>query len=380
MNRGDDRDPRAGPSAARGSAVSLRVAPVERTAPTLVTIGEGVLEDVEAVAASSAPGARRLFVVDAGVADEAVQRRWGASRLPRTDALVVPAGERAKTREEHARIEDAVLDRGLTRDDVIVAVGGGAVLDVAGYAASTVRRGLAWIAVPTSLVAMADASIGGKTGIDHAMGKNLLGTFHPPVRVLADIRTLSTLPARDFTAGLAELYKAGVVGDASILATLRAGVPRADAPLVGLIARALAVKAALVERDLRDGGPRRALNYGHTAGHALETLFGPDAMRHGEAVAIGMGVAAEIARARGGIDAAWVARQDGDLRALGLPTAVPRGADATRLRELMRVDKKRRSGLLHTLVLPRAASGVDVVEDATTGELDAALDARRSPR
>ena len=363
------------------SAISLRIAPSGQPAPTVVEIGDGVLAAlIRRRADERRRGARDLLVVDGGVADEAVMRRWGQSRFPLEDSLVVPGGEAAKRREVHALIEDAILERGLTREDVVVAVGGGAVLDVAGFAAATARRGILWIAVPTSVVAMADASVGGKTAINHARGKNLLGAFHPPIAVCADVRTLATLPVREFTAGLAEVYKAGVVGDASILATLRAGVPEIGPALADLFARAVRVKAALVEVDLFDAGPRRALNYGHTVGHALETAMGQGAMRHGEAVAIGMGVATHIARARGLVDAAFGARQDADLAALALPTFIPRAADGARVRALVASDKKRRPGGAHTMVLPQARGGVAIVEDVTDAELDAALDARREPR
>jgi len=307
-----------------------------------------------------------------------VRAAWSGGLVIGDDVVVVPAGELAKTRAVHARLEDEVLARGLTRDDVVVALGGGAVLDATGYAAATVRRGLPWVAVPTSVVGIVDACVGGKTAIDHPRGKNLLGAFHPPALVLADVRTLATLPRRDFVAGLAEVWKAGVVGDPALLETLRAGVPPTPSALVDVFARAVRVKIALVEEDERDVGVRRGLNYGHTIGHALETALGPEAMRHGEGVAIGMGVAAELAARRGLVPPAFVARQDVDLAALGLPTRVPGSADGARVRDLVRADKKRRAGATHTMVLPRAGGGVVVVEDVVEAELEAALDARRA--
>jgi 3-dehydroquinate synthase len=234
--------------------------------------------------------------------------------------------------------------------------------------------------VPTSVVAMADAAVGGKTAINHPRGKNLLGAFHAPRLVWADVATLSSLPPRDFVAGLAEVWKAGVVGDPSILAMLRGGVPGEGDALEELLACAIRVKARLVEEDERDEGVRRALNYGHTVGHALETVLGPDVMRHGEAVAIGMGVAAELARARGLVGAAFVARQDADLARLTLPTRVPRSADGTRVLEVVGADKKRRAGAMHTWVLPHEGGGVRIVEDVTSAEIEAALDARAAGR
>ena len=374
-----------------GGDVHLRVAPRAASRPTEIRLGDGALAGLMPHVSGMFPRAGRvLFVFDAGVVPS-IERlgSWGAIIDPlgaadalkgRKATLFLPGGEASKTREVHARIEDAILKAEFTRDDAVVAIGGGAVLDVAGYAAATARRGVPWVAVPTSVVAIADASVGGKTAINHPLGKNLLGAFHPPALVIADVRTLSTLPARDFAAGLAEVYKAGVIGDSSILATLRAGVPRAGAALVDLLARAIRVKITLVEADERDEGARRALNYGHTVGHALETAMGPDAMRHGEGVAIGMGVAAEIARARGRVPEGFVVRQDADLAAFGLPSRVPRSADGARVREIVQTDKKRRPGGAHTMVLPRSDGGVDVVEDVTTSELDAALDARLASR
>ena len=261
----------------------------------------------------------------------------------------------------------------------MIAVGGGAVLDVAGYAAATARRGLPWVAVPTSGVAPADAAVGGKTGVNHPRGKNLLGAFHPPVLVLADVTTLATLPERDRVAGLAEVYKAGLVSDAGLVEALRARRdPPDDAFRVDVVSRALRVKAALVERDERDAGPRRLLNYGHTVGHALETCLGNEAMRHGEAIAIGMGVAARLAVARGLLAETFVVIQDSDLSRLGLPLHVPFGASTPRILQVLAADKKRRAGALHTVVLPRGPQRLEVFEDVTEAELSTAIDARRA--
>ena len=369
--------PPAGPTAAE---VRLRVVPTAVAPPTDVRIGDGLLAALDAAVSEALPRARRrLVVADAGLAADAVRAAWSGPFLAGEDVLLVPAGEDAKSREVHARLEDEILARGLTRDDVVVGLGGGAVLDATGYAAATVRRGTPWVAVPTSVVGIVDASVGGKTAIDHPRGKNLLGAFHPPALVVADVRPLGALPARDFTAGLAEVWKAGVVGDPGLLDLLRAGVPRGAAGLVDTFARAVRVKIALVEADERDVGVRRGLNYGHTVGHALETALGPEAMRHGEGVAIGMGVATEVAARRGLVPPAFLARQDADLAALGLPTRLPRGVVASRVLDLVGADKKRRAGGAHTMVLPRAGGGVVVAEDVRDAELEAALDARRAP-
>lgn len=353
------------------------------TATTDVVVGAGCLGRLEAAVEQRLPRARELlFVVDRGVADAKVHRRWMGEWAPDpTRSVVVPGGEAAKTREVLGKVEDAVLDAGLTRDDAVVAVGGGAVLDVAGFAASVVRRGIPWVSVGTSVVAQVDASVGGKTAVNHPRGKNLLGTFHPPVLAVADVSTLRTLPARDRTAGLAEVFKCGVVGDAGLLALLEErGARDDDGWWVEVVSRSLAVKARLVEADERDVGARRALNYGHTVGHALETATAPDGLRHGEAVAIGMGVAAEVARGRGMLSAPWIEGQDRALALLGLPTRVPAEVTPARLVTIAREDKKRRAGETFALVLPRAAGGVTVVEDVSTAELEAAIRVRRDRR
>ena len=350
---------------------------------TDVVVGAGCLSRLDALLVERLPRARRrLYVLDAGVADESVRLAWPAAFAPDPEyTLQVPAGEASKTREVHARLEDEILAAGLTRDDVVVAVGGGAALDVAGYAAATARRGVPWAAVPTSVVAQADAAVGGKTAVNHALGKNLVGAFHPPALVVADVTTLRTLPRRDRIAGLAEVYKAGVVGDPQILQALAArGASDDEAWWVDVVSRCVAVKARLVEADERDAGPRRLLNFGHTVGHALETVLGPEAMRHGEAVSVGMGVAADVARGRGLLAEADVEAMDADLSRLGLPVRLPAGAPLERVVEVMGSDKKRRAGALHTMVLPRETGGLVVVEDVSTSEVQAALAARGERR
>jgi 3-dehydroquinate synthetase len=351
----------------------LRVAPPGRV-PTDVRVGAGLLPHLDAALSERLPrAARRLYVVDAGVADPTACGRWSPPWIPPPGALRIPAGEACKTRETHAAIEDRILAEGITRDDVVVAVGGGAAIDVAGFASATARRGVPWAAVPTSVVAQADAAVGGKTAVNHARGKNLLGAFHPPVLVLADVGTLSTLPVRDRVAGLAEVYKAGVVGDAGLVDLLRRRTdPPDDAFRVEIVSRALAVKARLVEEDERDEGRRRLLNYGHTVGHALEACLGNGAVRHGEAIAIGMGVAARLAAARGLVPAAFATEQDGALRALGLPTEIPPAADRGALLSLLASDKKRRAGATHAMVLPRGIERLEVFEDVTTAEIESA--------
>ncbi len=337
--------------------------------PTDVWIGEGIRERVWPEVRRRFPTARRLgAVVDAAVA--ALWPEAGGGDEPDTLCLRAPAGEAAKERHVLETLQDALLE--LRREEPVIAVGGGAVLDVVGFAAATVRRGLPWIAVPTTVAGMADASVGGKVAINHPRGKNLLGTFHPPSLVVSDVDYLTTLEAREVLSGLAELYKVARIGDPALLALLGRGPPRSPAAWMDAIRRAVAVKARLVEQDERDRGPRRLLNYGHTVGHALERILGPERMRHGEAVAVGMAAAARLARARGLVGDAWVEGQDADLRRLGLDPARHEGVDASALLDVLGQDKKRRPGVRHVVVLPRESGPPAVYEDVEDAEIRAA--------
>jgi 3-dehydroquinate synthetase len=338
---------------------------------TEVRIGTGLLAGLWSALRQAFPRAERCGLA----VDERVAALWPLPAAPADLEVVagrLPAGEAAKTREVLAHLQDRWID--LRRDEPVVVMGGGAALDVGGLAAATVRRGLPWIGVPTTVVGMADASVGGKTAVNHPRGKNLLGTFHAPSLVLIDVALLGTLPARERIAGLAEVYKCARVGDGDLLRLLRAGPPADEAAWVECIRRAVAVKARLVEADERDLGARRLLNYGHTVGHALETLLGNEALRHGEAVAVGMQVAARIANARGLLTADAVSRQAEDLRGLGLDPALPAGAGAPAILGQVGADKKRTAGAVHTFVLPTDdEAGVRVVEDVTDAEIRAAL-------
>ncbi len=222
--------------------------------------------------------------------------------------------EQSKTLATVERIANAALSAGVRRDDALVAVGGGVVSDVAGFAAAILLRGIAWNAVPTTTGAMADAALGGKTGVDHAAGKNLLGAFHPPRAIIADLDSLSTLPDRDFRAGLVEAYKAAWIRDGDLARRAAGALDRVLArehdPLLDLLAGAAAVKAAIVASDPRESGERRLLNFGHTAGHAFEAAGGYSALRHGEAVAWGIAAALEISRERAGLTAG----EDSEIR------------------------------------------------------------------
>jgi len=271
----------------------------------------------------------------------------------------VPDAERAKTAEVAAHCWQRLGTLGFTRSDAVVSVGGGATTDLAGFAAATFLRGIRVVHVPTTLLAMVDAAIGGKTGINTAEGKNLVGCFHEPAGVVCHLTALQTLPAADLVSGLAEVVKCGFIADPAILDLLAAGAGEAQDPegpvLRELVERAVAVKARVVAVDLRESTSsgtrvgREALNYGHTLGHAVERVEGYS-LRHGDAVAIGLVYAAELARLSGHLDGETAARHRDLLRLVGLPTSY-RADRWSLLRDAMRVDKKTRGDTLRFVVL-----------------------------
>jgi len=298
-------------------------------------------------------------------------------------ALVIQPGEASKTLREAASLYDGFLAAGLDRGSVVVALGGGVVTDLAGFAAATYLRGIAWIAVPTTLLAQVDASVGGKTGVDLPEGKNLIGAFHQPAAVLADVATLATLPDEELRTGLAEVVKHAVIRDAALAATLEAEADRIlarEAPVLEeVVARNVRIKAAVVMADEREAGLRRILNYGHTIGHALETLalrspadFPGPALTHGRAVALGMMAEAAIALRRGLIGRAVLARQRRILERFGLPVRLASPPDAARCLEILARDKKTEAGR-RRFVLPEAIGQVRVVQDVTDDEIRQAL-------
>ena len=267
--------------------------------------------------------------------------------------LPLPDAERAKTAEVAARCWHALGQAGFTRTDVVVGVGGGATTDLAGFVAATWLRGVRWIAVPTTVLAMVDAAVGGKTGINTDEGKNLVGAFHPPSGVLCDLTVLSSLPADDYVPGLAEIVKAGFIADPVILDLIEADPAAARTPAgprtAELVERSVRVKGEVVSADLREAGQREILNYGHTLGHAIEKLE-HYTWRHGAAVSVGLHFAAELGRITGRLDDATADRHRAVLSALGLPLTYRRAA-WPRLLETIRVDKKSRGDCLRFIVL-----------------------------
>ncbi|MFF7497485.1 3-dehydroquinate synthase [Streptomyces rubiginosohelvolus] len=294
-------------------------------------------------------------------------------------AIQLPNAEEAKTVEVAAYCWKALGQTGFTRTDVIVGIGGGATTDVAGFVAASWLRGVRWIAVPTTVLGMVDAAVGGKTGINTAEGKNLVGAFHPPAGVLCDLAALESLPVHDYVSGMAEVIKAGFIADPVILDLVEADPEGARTPsgphTAELIERSIRVKAEVVSSDLKESGLREILNYGHTLGHAIEKNERYK-WRHGAAVSIGMVFAAELGRLAGRLDDATADRHRTILESVGLPLAY-RGDQWPKLLENMKVDKKSRGDLLRFIVLdgigkPTVLEGPDpAVLLAAYGEVSA---------
>jgi 3-dehydroquinate synthase len=324
-------------------------------------------------------GGRRAFVVT----DETVARLHAGGVAERLGAplLALPAGEEHKTLALAERVVRWLLTHGAERRDAVVAVGGGVVTDLAGFAASVTLRGLRWVAVPTTLLGMVDAAVGGKTGVDLDLGKNLVGTFWQPAAVLADPRALATLDRRQLRAGLAEVVKAAMITPGRLDAALdrhAAGVAAGDlAGVEALVDAAVRIKAEIVAADEREAGPRAALNLGHTVGHALEAATGFGRFLHGEAVAWGLVAETLVALRRGVFPAdawpAWAARL---AAAVALPPAAE--VDWESLRPFVARDKKAAGGSVGW-VLPRAG-GVDLGVTVADGEARAAWHAARGCR
>jgi 3-dehydroquinate synthase len=320
--------------------------------PHEIVLGAGVEGELPALIGNGARTVLVIHVAGLGALARALSDVLaGAGYL--VQAETVPDGEAAKEMSVAARLWSRLAAAGVGRADAIVAVGGGAVTDLAGFVASTWLRGVRIVLVPTTLLGMTDAAIGGKTAINTEAGKNLVGAFHPPAGVLADVRTLATLPPEEYVSGLAEVIKAGFIADPVILDLIESDPAAAAKPggrhELHLIERAITMKAGVVSADPRESGPREFLNYGHTLGHAIERAE-DYSIRHGEAVAIGMCFAAAVGRMAGRLDDATAARHRDLLAAVGLPTRY-RGGSWPQLREIMTMDKKTRAARLRLVVL-----------------------------
>lgn len=323
---------------------------VEGAAPYSVTIGHGLVERVaEAVSFAS-----QIAVIHQGsVAELAFGIIKGLQdRGQEAFSVQIPDAEAGKTLDVAETVWDTFGDRGLGRGDAVIAVGGGAATDFGGFVAATWMRGIAVVHVPTTLLAMVDAAVGGKTGINTAAGKNLVGSFHEPTAVFCDLEVLRTLPRAELIAGSAEIIKTGFIADTTILHLYEAN-PQAcldvDGDLPELVERAIAVKARVVGQDLRESGLREILNYGHTFGHAIEHVENYS-WRHGHAVAVGMVFVAELAKLTGHLSQETVDRHRAILEAIGLPTTFePNRFDE--LYDAMTRDKKNRHGAIRFVIL-----------------------------
>jgi 3-dehydroquinate synthase len=314
-----------------------------------VYVEPGAMADLAALVLRHLPGRRIVTLADETVAQLLLKGDLGPSQWA-GETLTIPAGEQSKTRETWARLTDDLLERGYGRDSGIIALGGGVTGDLAGFVAATYMRGLPYLQVPTTLLAMLDASVGGKTGVDTAQGKNLVGSFHPPVAVVADPLNLRTLAERDYRAGLAEAVKHGLIADASYFEWMETHVSelirREPTALTTLVRRSVEIKAEVVSEDEREGGRRAILNAGHTVAHALEQVT-DYSLPHGEAVAVGLVLECELAAQLGLADLGLCRRVGEILTRLGLPDQIPINVDPAALIESMRRDKKNRGGQIH---------------------------------
>ncbi|MGH7631959.1 MAG: 3-dehydroquinate synthase [Gemmatimonadales bacterium] len=338
-----------------------------------VYVEPGALARLSELITRHVPGRRLALLTDSNV--RSLPARWGVA-LPAVDAeLVVPAGEASKTREQWARLSDTLLARRFGRDSALVLLGGGVVGDLGGFVAATLLRGIPYLQVPTTLLAMLDASVGGKTAVDTPHGKNLVGAFHPPSAVIADPRVLATLPEREFRAGLSEAVKHGLIADRAYFEWIadsadRIGARDADA-LAMLVRRSVEIKSAVVSEDERETGRRATLNAGHTVAHALEQASGY-ALAHGEAVAIGLVTECRLAESIGLAAPGLAAEVAALLAQLGLPTALP-GFSPERLLECMAVDKKNRDSRIR-FALPVSIGAMAPGEGWTVAVLEPAIE------
>jgi 3-dehydroquinate synthase len=312
-----------------------------------VQIGHGLLDDAAALAAL-VPGRHAFVLSDGNVAPLYLAKVEAALAGHCLGRLVLPAGEQEKNLGRFAEVMAALAELGASRDATVIALGGGVVGDLAGFAAACWMRGVRFVQLPTTLLAMVDSAVGGKTAVDLPQGKNLVGAFHQPSAVLADTATLDTLPPRELAAGLAEVVKYGAIADPDFFAWLEANadalLARDPAALAEAIARSVAHKAAIVGRDETEQGERMLLNFGHTYGHAIETEQAYGGLLHGEAVAVGMVLAARLSAALGLAPEADSHRLAALLSCFGLPVAIPEGLSTTALAARMALDKKAVSG------------------------------------
>ena len=326
-----------------------------------VRIGRGLAPRMTVALRKSRLGQRYVIITDShlerqGESLQAAFRRRGLT----CDFISFPAGEGSKSRRVRDEIEDGIIRLGAGRDTALVALGGGVVGDLVGFVAATFKRGVPYVQVPTTLIGMVDSSIGGKTGINHPAGKNLIGAFHQPSAVYIDVDYLKTLPDRHYASGLAEVIKCGVIADRALFASLETHLDRILGREPDLLSRVIEacclIKAKVVMDDPRESNRRKILNFGHTIGHAIETLSG-FRLAHGEAVAIGMVAEARVAARLGMLSAAALARIARLCDAIGLPTSVPPAFTPGAILQVARHDKKNRQGRI-AYALPTRIGGM----------------------
>ncbi len=347
-----------------------------------IVIGRGLLSELGSLIAARRAGAAVAVVTDKNVARlhlKAAERSLSDAGL-RVARIIVAAGEGSKSWKPFERVCDALLAERIERGDLVLALGGGVVGDLAGFASAVVRRGVDFVQAPTTLLAQVDSSVGGKTGINSKFGKNLIGVFHQPVLVVADTSLLDTLPVRQFRAGYAEVVKCGLIGDANFFAwleTAAAEIFSGGPARERAIAASCRFKAAIVARDERESGERALLNLGHTFGHALEAVTGySDRLLHGEAVSIGMALAFAFSARQGLLPAPDAERVVRHLRSVGLPAAmseIPGDLpDVDAMMASIAQDKKVRRGAL-TFILARGIGEAFIASDVESGAIRAFL-------
>jgi 3-dehydroquinate synthase len=353
---------------------TLSVALGERSYP--IHIGTGLIGRADLVLPFLARKTVAV-VTNATVAPLFLERFAGALAREGVEVarVVLPDGEDHKDWQTLNAVFDALLEKRCGRDTTLVALGGGVIGDLAGFAAATYQRGVSYIQVPTTLLSQVDSSVGGKTAINHPLGKNMIGAFHQPRLVLADMDTLKTLPERELRSGLAEVIKHGLIRDAAFFAWLEANIERLLArdaeALAHAVRRSVEIKADIVARDELESGLRKVLNFGHTFGHAIETGLGYGAWLHGEAVAAGMVMAADLSRQLGYLSDADTGRIRVLLQRAGLPIA-SKGLAPERMQQLMSVDKKVKDGRIHFVLLERLGAAM-LRDDVPPTALDRTL-------
>jgi 3-dehydroquinate synthase len=342
-----------------------------------IHLGAGVLRTIGTRCAAFPEARAALVVSDQNTAPYYLEPCLEALRSAglRVESEVLPPGEGTKSEPYLFQLYRRAMAAGLDRAGLFVALGGGVIGDLVGFAAATYLRGVRYVQAPTTLLAMVDSSVGGKTAIDLPEGKNLVGAFHQPAAVIADIETLRTLPERELAAGLAEVVKYGVIRDETLFEQLERDFPSVAGASadqwIEIIARCCRIKAEVVRTDERESGQRAILNFGHTLGHAVETLSAGNGLRHGEAIAIGMVYAARLSERQCGWPSAHTERLVALLRRFGLPTEPPAGLSWPEVRRIMAVDKKSSGGAVRFVLgerIGRVAAGC-AVDDARLEEV-----------